>query len=382
MLGGNMKDKIITFILTLLIIIILGGIGIFGYIVYTDIMKEGTIQIRFEEDTVFPTIEYTPSNKNSINIDENIFNGVEGSTTASSNEMTETVAKQSRHLYNQLDDTAKTIYTKLYQNKENLKTGTYKIDFGDVFQSLLSQENGDVELKKQYQSSIEALVYENPDIFYLDVTKMYLNIEKITKITGVKYNVFIDNGNETSYLTNGFYSKEDIEEYEKQIEKIKNQMIAQVDGKTDYQKIKMIHDYLIDSIEYESDLTQNNVYNIYGALVNKRCVCEGYAKAFQYLMNESGIENTIIIGTGTNSRNQTESHAWNYVKLDGQWYAVDVTWDDPILSAGGKLTNQSRYANFLKGSKTMSVDHFPSGKFTQDGQTFEYPTLSVEDYKE
>ena len=129
---------------------------------------------------------------------------------------------------------------------------------------------------------------------------------------------------------------------------VKNKIIAKIQGKSDYDKIKIIHDYLIDSIEYENDLTQNNVYDIYGALVQKRCVCEGYAKAFQYLMNEMGIENTIVIGIGTNSKNETENHAWNYVKLDGEWYAVDVTWDDPIITGGGKLSNKSRYEYFLK----------------------------------
>lgn len=355
-----MKDKIIIFILMVLIINILGAIGILGYFVYNEIMGEGIIKIK---------------------IDESLFNSGEELTTISTTENTEVVAKQSRYLYDQLDDTAKIIYSKLYQNKENLKTGTYKIDFEDSFQSLLSQENGEAELKKQYQSAVEALVYENPDVFYLDVTKMYINIEKVTKIIGTKYNVYIDAGNENSYLSKGFYSKEDVEKYENQIVQIKNQIISQVSEKSDYQKIKMIHDYLIDSIEYENDLTQNNVYDIYGALVKKRCVCEGYAKSFQYLMNELGIENTIVIGTGTNSKNETESHAWNYVKLDGQWYAIDVTWDDPIITGGGKLTNKSRYEYFLKGSNTMSKNHVASGKFTQGGQTFQYPELSVEDYK-
>lgn len=374
-----MKDKIITFILMLLIIVIFAAIGILGYIVYTEIAGDGVIQVKFEGDTIFPTVEYVPAGKDSIEIDESIFSGVEGSIETSTNG---TVAKQSRCLYQQLDDSAKIIYAKLHQNKENLKTGTYKVDFGNEFQALLSKENGDVELKKQYQSAIEALVYENPDIFYLDVTKMFINIEKITKITGTKYRVFINNGNETSYLLDGFSSKEEIKQYETQIEQLKNKIISQLDGKSDYQKIKMVHNYLIDTIEYESDLSKENIYDIYGALINKKCVCEGYAKAFQYLMNEAGIENTIVIGTGTNSRNETESHAWNYVKLEGQWYAVDVTWDDPVLGTGAKLTNQSRYANFLKGSKTMDEDHFPSGKFTEGGEIFEYPQLSVEDYKE
>lgn len=373
-----MINKIISFILILFIIIILGIVGIFGYIVYSEIMETGTIQINFEGETGFPTIEYRPNN-DSVNVVGNIFNGVEGTTPNTTT--TTTGPKQSRYLYKQLDNNAKIIYDKLYENKEKLKTGTYKIEFGNEFQSILSHENGDTKLKKQYQSAIEALIYENPDIFYLDVTKMYINIEKITKITGISYNVYIDNGNDISYLENGFYSKEDIETYESQIEQVKNQIISNLNGMNDYQKLKAIHDYLIDTIEYENDLTQNNIYDIYGALVNKRCVCEGYAKAYQYLLNEIGIENTIVIGTGTNSKGETENHAWNYVQLNGQWYAVDVTWDDPVIVGGGKLTNKARYENFLKGSETINQNHYASGKFTNNGQVFSYPVLSVEDFE-
>jgi len=376
-----MKDRIISFILTLIILGIIGVIGTLGYIVYTEITKEGTIEIHFEGDSGFPTIEYIPSIDKIEILDDKMFSGVEGTTTTTTSSTITTSSTQSRHLYKQLDDTAKAIYSELYKNKENLKTGTYKVDFGNAFQTLLSHEGGDEELKKQYQSAIEALVYENPDIFYLDVTKMYINIEKITKITGTRYNVYVDHGSDYSYLAEGFYSKNDIDKYEQQIEYVKNQILSQIEGRTDYQKIKLIHDYLIDSVEYESDLTQGNIYNMYGALVQKRCVCEGYAKAFQYLMNEIGIDNTIVIGTGTNSKGKTESHAWNYVKLNGNWYAVDVTWDDPIITGGGPLTNKSKYKYFLKGSNTMSENHAPSGKFTEDGMMFEYPKLSIEDYK-
>lgn len=372
-----MKDRIISFLLISIILGMLAIIGTIGYMVYDEISKDGSIQINFESETGFPTIEYITSSNNPIDIDQDIFNGIEGNT----NETITTNSKQSRYLYNQLDDIAKIVYNQLYENKDNLKTGTYKLEFGNTFQSVLSKDGGDKELKKQYQSAIEALVYENPDIFYLDVTKMYINIEKITKITGTKYNVYIDNGNDISYLKSEFYTKEDIEKYEEEIENVKNYIISKIEGKSDYQKIKLIHNYLIETIEYSEDLNQSNLYDIYGALVKRNCVCEGYAKAFQYLMNEIGIENTIVIGTGTNSKNETESHAWNYVKLDGEWYAVDVTWDDPIITGFGKLTDKSKYEYFLRGSKTMDKNHVPSGKFTENGQIFEYPVLSVEDYE-
>ena len=210
---------------------------------------------------------------------------------------------------------------------------------------------------------------------------MFINIEKTTKLTSVKYNVYIDNGNKVNYLADGFNTKEDIEEYQVKIEKVRDYILENVKDKSDYDKIRLIHDYLRDTIDYDSTISKNNIYDIYGALVNKVCVCEGYAKAFQYLMNQAEIENAIVIGIGTNSNGKTENHAWNYVKLAGNWYAVDVTWDDPIIVGGGKLSNKSRYQYFLKGSETMSKNHTESKTFTTGGQEFTYPVLSEKDYK-
>lgn len=144
--------------------------------------------------------------------------------------------------------------------------------------------------------------------------------------------------------------------------------------------MRYIHDYLVDTIEYDQTFGEKNIYNIYGALVSKTCVCEGYAKASQYLLNEAGLENIIITGTATNSDGKTENHAWNYVNIDEKWYAIDTTWDDPIIVGGGKLTNTIRYRYFLKGSSTMNKNHFISTKFTSGGQDFEFPELSITDY--
>ena len=102
---------------------------------------------------------------------------------------------------------------------------------------------------------------------------------------------------------------------------------------------------------------------------------------FMLLMNELGIDNVIVIGTGTNSSGKTENHAWNYVLLDNNWYAVDVTWDDPILFGDGVLPEKSKYKYFLKGSNTMNQNHVVSGKFTDGGQEFIYPTLNSKDYE-
>lgn len=374
----KIKDKIFSLILILIIILLILVVGTFGYTIYNGIMGEGNIQLNFGGETSYPTIEFkkTKEETNMTETNSIVYGGVNDGKTTNVD-----INRKNGHLYNQLDKNAKIIYTQLYSNKENLKTGIYTIEFGNVFYDTLSKENGDKELQSSYQSAIEALLYENPEIFYLDATNMYINIEKITKITGIKYNVYINKGTKTSYLAEGFYTEEDVSRCENEIEQVKKQVLAMVEGKSDYDKIKIIHDYLIDTIEYDSTILQENIYNIYGALVSKKSVCEGYAKAFQYLMNEVGIDNAIVIGTATNSKNETENHAWNYVKMNEQWYAIDVTWDDPIIIGNGKLTNKMRYQYFLKGSHTMNRNHTTLGNFTQGGQVFNYPTLSIEDYE-
>ena len=374
-----MKDKIISFILILLTVAILGAIVLFGYVAYVEITGNDITSIDFVGYGDILGIGKDKKEEDNIDTSVDIFNGVNDNKTSA--ETITTNDNRYRHLYEQLDDTAKKIYDKLYESRENMKTGTYRIDFGNEFQILLSQAVGESKLKKEYQSAIETLIYENPEIFYLNATSMYINIEKVIKITSTKYNVYIDNGSKPNYLAEGFNSKEDIDTYQTKIEKVRDYIVKNIKDKNDYEKIKLTHNYLRDTINYESTISKNNIYDIYGALVLRECVCEGYAKAFQYIMNEVGIDNVIVIGTGTNSMGKTENHAWNYVKLDKKWYAVDVTWDDPVLIGDGIIPEKSKYKYFLKGSKTMNGNHFISGKFTDGGQTFTYPTLSVEDYE-
>ena len=166
-----------------------------------------------------------------------------------------------------------------------------------------------------------------------------------------------------------------------QIEEVKNQILQNKTGDV-YKDIKMVHDYLVDNIEYDSTISKQNIYNVYGALVNKECVCEGYARAFKYLMDELGISCVMVIGTGTNSNGQTENHAWNYVEVNNNWYAIDSTWDDPVIVGGGALTDESKYKYFLVGTDTINKDHISNGQFTDGGKEFTYPNISNEDYKE
>ena len=371
------ENGFIKFLLVLIVIALAGIIMLFGYVMYNEFAGNGDVDFG-NLQLIYPKIENQESdnriNKTKATTDTKISGSTVGTQVLTKNEY------QNKYLYSQLGENGKIIYEKLYENKENLKTGTYTIQFGNAFYDILSQENGSDKLQEEYQTAIEAFTYDNPDVFYIDVTKMYINIETIQKIFSTKYNVYINSAKDPTYLLDGFTSKEQIDQCESQVIAVKNQILNQIAGKNDIEKMRYIHDYLVDTIEYDQKFVEKNIYNIYGALVSKTCVCEGYAKASQYLLNEAGLENIIITGTATNSDGKTENHAWNYVNIDEKWYAIDTTWDDPIIVGGGKLTNTIRYRYFLKGSSTMNKNHFISTKFTSGGQDFEFPELSITDY--
>lgn len=88
---------------------------------------------------------------------------------------------------------------------------------------------------------------------------MYINIETIQKIFSTKYNVYINSAKDPTYLLDGFTSKEQIDQWESQVIAVKNQILNQIAGKNDIEKMKYIHDYLVDTIEYDQTFTEKNI---------------------------------------------------------------------------------------------------------------------------
>ena len=375
-----MKSKLATIIILIVMFLIIGVFGIFGFILWEECIK---IETSAEPQDIKTIIS---ENRNIIDkeiktpeILDNPFDEIQGTNKEKDEQINYSNITINKYFYNQLEENSKTIYKAFETNKENMKTGTYAVQLGSSFTDLLNEENGQEQLGKYYQSAIEAYTYDNPDVFYLSPNKMYLNIETTTKGKKTTYNVYINNGNQPNYLIDEFSSKEQIDRAINQIEKVKN-YILQNRKKTTYDNIKMVHDYLIENIEYDTTISKENIYNIYGAMINGEAVCEGYARSFKYLMDYLGIPCTLVIGKGTNSDGQTENHAWNYVQLEDFWYAIDCTWDDPI-SKNGEVSKSSKYRYFLKGSIETLKDHVPSGQFTENGETFSYPPLSTVNYE-
>ena len=88
----------------------------------------------------------------------------------------------------------------------------------------------------------------------------------------------------------------------------------------EFERELILHDRLADHIAYEDG---DRVHDAYGALINGKAVCEGYTKAFQYLLQKVGIQSFLATGKGNG-----DLHAWNIVRIDGKYYNVDLTWDD------------------------------------------------------
>lgn len=121
---------------------------------------------------------------------------------------------------------------------------------------------------------------------------------------------------------------------------------------SDYAKVKYFHDTIVLGCTYTSDAPY--AHTAYGALVDGNAVCEGYAKAFQLLCELSGITAVPVSGSAVDSDGLVQSHMWNKVLLDGEWYNVDCTWDDPT---GSLYKDNKRYDYFLVSDGVLAISH-------------------------
>ena len=136
------------------------------------------------------------------------------------------------------------------------------------------------------------------------------------------------------------------------------------------EKVKYINEYLCSRIEYDKNAPNRG--SVIGALVDGKCVCEGYARAFAYLAKRAGLDVVNIPGYATTDEG-TEGHMWNAVLIDGTYYAVDVTWND--------TTGENVY--LLVGKHTVCHDtpfgqsHSPSMLTLSDShKAFVFPKIS------
>ncbi len=202
------------------------------------------------------------------------------------------------YAYERLTDSGKTLYVEILTILNTLSK--------DIIVSTTSDEA--IELVFEY------VMADHPEIFYVDGYQFtnYSIGNTITKI---------------SFTGNYLYSVSEVNRRQAQINEAVGRCLATAPAsEDDYYIIKYVYEYLISNTDYDTDAPDNQ--NICSVFINGRSVCNGYAKAAQYLLNKLGIKSTLVTGTVNTKTAKGIRHAWNLVLCNNTYYYLDVTWGD------------------------------------------------------
>lgn len=220
-------------------------------------------------------------------------------------------------------------------------TANEKIAYDRMRKAVLIYENeidiSDLSLDTDAIIALVArFIADNPQYFWIAPTYGY-NTEKIA----------LDYTDGTHADNSGFGDADHakIDERRATFERAVDEIVSAIDPTlSDYEKELLIHDRLTKAIHYDNAaVTQPTVNGVhvdsfcaYGALIGGLSVCEGYTEAFQYLCYRVGINANQVFGEG---------HVWNVVQIEGEWYQIDVTWDDPLNQHGIDGNGNHKYFN-------------------------------------
>lgn len=199
-------------------------------------------------------------------------------------------------------------YNYHYQHLEKKDQNLYQ----DIYNCLVQQgesakiNSGDVNHVSQI---CEDILEDHPEIFYLEDWTVY---EKDNNCKIEPYYTF---------------TKKEIEEYNETLEDMKASIVEETKNMETYDQIQYVYDYVITYCYYDENAEYNQ--EIISSMINHNTVCSGYAKMVQYLLEELDINCTYLSGTTVPVDGQeSESHAWNMVCYEDDYYYIDATWGD------------------------------------------------------
>ncbi len=252
-----------------------------------------------------------------------------------------------RFLYHQMEEK---VYHIANESDEN---GNYKTERIIV---------SDVEMSEDLiRAALNAFVYDNPQIFWLNNIFGYTNLDGSTYVECY------------SVLSADECSKK-IDVFTTEIQKL----TADIDPElSDYKKEKILHDRLLETCSYKDGVYSMDhgwqYFSAYGAVVDGECVCEGYAKAMQILLKSCGITSCTIRGVADGI-----NHMWNVVLLDGKWYHLDPTWDDNEETISYEYFNLSTEEILCNHSISNELSQSETGGY-EDNANFFIPQCVSDD---
>ncbi len=312
-------------------------------------------------------------------------------------------------LYGENADTPYTFYAYLNQWQKDVYNGLLRAGLNSAdstngvlitFTTPITCQNTTASLTAEAQETfylavqggISALMDDHPELFWLGGYSASL-VDAYAYPNGNGYDIEIQSIRcKIQYKTTVYADKAAVTDYY-------NRMMAafdafEVKGYTRYEKVKSIHDTIAKQVTYDPNYDNANANGTAHEPTSVFLepflpVCEGYAEAFKMLCDREGIPCVIVVGKAKDSSGELVGHAWNYVKMeDGKWYAVDLTWDDPV----GNSADGVFYDFFLVGSQatnwyfdrdttTFEDKHTPTGDRIGDGlYILPYPALSQTAY--
>ena len=229
-----------------------------------------------------------------------------------------------------------TLYTKVKQHLVNYETN-FNVEY----------EGKTKEMDRQLQAIMETIREQDTYVFE-NITKW----KATYKYTKFKAKVEF----EIEYLTTPIQENYVTEE----IKRIAKHIVTP--GMTNFEKVKAVHDYVILNTKYSMD-TIASQYTTYSLLTEGKAVCQGYALFIYRMLQEMGFDVKYVKGYAGG-----ELHGWNLVKLNGRWFHLDATWNDPIPDRD----NHIRYKYFLLSDKEIAKTH--------TWERTAYPSASSEKY--
>lgn len=242
-----------------------------------------------------------------------------------------------RYIGNVEETTNGSRYKTYYDELSNVEKQAYNLILDNIYDMPEKIKVPDMT-EKQLDEVFKSVLNDNPDLFFLG-RKCRLNSEL--------WNTYIS----FDYIM----TADEYKQKKAKLELERDVLIESLSDLTDpWQTELEIHDYIIGHCVYKLEDEDYTYSSAYGCLVNGEAACEGYSKAAKYVFDKVGIESALVSGKANGNGEGDGDHMWNIVKINGDYYHLDCTWDDPVSKSAGSL---KLYTYFNVTDKTIGINH-------------------------